>query len=203
MQKLLGEAKALNHPWYHTWALALLTGMRNGELYALTWSDVDWESATISVTQSYNSRRRAIKSTKSGDWRSVPISSQLGEVLRDLKTLTGKSQWILPRLPGWEKGIQARELRKFCQGIGLPSVKFHTLRACFATQLIRNGVPPIQLQKICGWKDLETMQRYIRLAGIDTTGATESLKVLPDSVVMAKMTEVFSPKEPQPITLKQ
>jgi hypothetical protein len=33
--------------------------------------------------------------------------------------------------------------------------------------------------KICGWKDLKTMQRYIRLAGIEIDGATEVLKVLP------------------------
>ena len=35
------------------------------------------------------------------------------------------------------------------------------------------------VQKICGWRDLKTMQRYIRMAGIEIEGATESLRVLP------------------------
>jgi len=34
--------------------------------------------------------------------------------------------------------------------------------------------------KVCGWKDLDTMGRYIRLAGIDELGATDSLKILPN-----------------------
>ena len=96
------------------------------------------------------------------------------------------------RAERWKEGEQARKLREFCQGIGLPSVKFHTLRACFATQLIRNAVPPIQLQKICGWKDLETMQRYIRLAGIETQGATNVLRVLPEADVAAQVVNLFT-----------
>jgi hypothetical protein len=32
--------------------------------------------------------------------------------------------------------------------------------------------------KICGWQDLKTMQRYIRMAGIDEQGATEGLNLL-------------------------
>jgi integrase len=122
----------------------------------------------------------------------VPISSECEALLKELKPLTGKTQHVLPRLPGWDKGWQAKELRKFCVGVGLPSIKFHTLRACFATQLIRNGVPPIQLQKICGWKDLETMQRYVRLAGIEVSGVTESLKIMPDPDVMAKVVLLFT-----------
>ena len=91
----------------------------------------------------------------------------------------------------WQMGLQAQELRKYCLGVGLPSVRFHTLRACFATQLIRNGVPPIQIQKICGWKDLKTMQRYIRIAGIEVDGATEALKVLPEPEIVAKVAHLF------------
>lgn len=185
IRKLLQEAKRLNYDWYPVWAVALLTGMRNGELYALQWSDINWETRTLSVTKSYNCQKRITKSTKSGCWRTVPISDSLIELLKEIKATAGDRAEVLPRLKGWSKGEQAIRLRMFCMGIGLPSVKFHTLRACFATQLIRNGVAPIQIQKICGWKDLETMQRYIRLAGIETVGVTEVLKILPPEEVFA------------------
>ncbi len=181
IRRLLEAAKKLQDPWYPIWAMALLTGMRNGELYALVWEDVDFVNNTISVNKSYNSRLDVIKSTKSGYYRSVPISSELKTLLLDLKKESEKikRKHVLPRSWKWDDGRQAEELRRFCIGLGLPSVRFHALRACFATQLIRAGVPPIQIQKICGWKDLKTMQRYIRLAGIEIDGATETLKVLP------------------------
>jgi integrase len=72
-------------------------------------------------------------------------------------------------------------------------MRFHALRACFATQLIRQVIPAIQIQKICGWKDLETMQRYIRLAGIEISGVTENLKILPDNIVMGEVVNLFAP----------
>jgi integrase len=191
LKKLLSSARSLAHPWYPVWAMAVLTGMRNGELFALLWQDVDWDNRELSVTKSYNTRTRRVKCTKSGDWRTVPISSELLSVLKELQKNAGARVEILPRLPGWEKGYQAKMLRAFCEGLGLPSVKFHTLRACFATQLIRNGVAPIQLQKICGWKDLETMQRYVRLSGIESHGVTEVLKVLPAAAILGEAGEAF------------
>ena len=192
IRKLLEAAKDLNDPWYPVWALALLTGMRNGEIYSLCWSDVDWEGNSISVNKSYNNRLKVIKSTKAGYWRTVPMSSELRTLLLDLKSKAGSREHILERNWQWTKGLQARELRKFCVGLGIPSVRFHALRACFATQLIRSGVPPIQIQKICGWRDLKTMQRYIRMAGIEIHGATESLRVLPDSTILEKATKLFT-----------
>lgn len=191
IRKLLEEARKLDHPWYPVWALALLTGMRNGELYALLWSDVSWENNTVTVCKSYNIRLKGIKSTKAGYWRTVPISSELKALLQEIRATAGNRSEVLPRFWQWTKGLQARELRKFCVGIGLPSIRFHALRACFATQLIRNGVPPIQIQKICGWRDLKTMQRYIRLAGIEIEGATEALRVLPEIDVMTQTAKMF------------
>lgn len=187
LRALLKCAHDLSHPWYPVWSLAIQTGLRNGELYALLWEDVDLLNREITINKSYNCRTRSIKSTKAGYWRTIPISDELLRFLTDLKNRSGNRPEVLPRLPRWEHGDQARRLREFCVGAGLPSIKFHTLRACFATQLIRNGVPPIQIQKICGWRDLETMQRYIRLAGIEVKGATESLRVLSDLNVIEQM----------------
>jgi len=188
---LLKTARDVDHEWYPVWAVALLTGMRNGELYALTFQDIDFDNKLITLSRSYNTRTRSIKSTKSGYWRQIPISTELEVLLKELKLKAGARKEVLPRLPGWEKGVQAKVLRAFCQIAGLPSIKFHTLRACFATQLIRTGVPPIQIQKICGWKDLETMQIYIRLAGIEVQGVTDGLKLLPETEVMGRVVNLF------------
>ena len=192
IKKLLVSARTMNHDWYYHWAMDLLTGMRNGELYALTWTDVDWENHSLTVSKSYNLRLDITKCTKAGSWRAVPISSELKSLLLELRAKTGSTTHVLPRMWQWDKGLQAQELRKFCLGLGIPSVRFHALRACFATQLIRNGVPPIQIQKICGWKDLKTMQRYIRMAGIEIDGATEGLKILPEPEIAAKVVSLFT-----------
>lgn len=192
IKKLLFAARELEHRWYPVWAFALLTGMRNGEIYALLWDDVDFDNKIINLTKSFNKRSGQTKCTKGGYWRHIPISSELETLLKELKLKSSGNPHVLPRIRDWNKGYQARELRAFCQSIGIPSIRFHALRACFATQLIRQGIPAIQIQKICGWKDLETMQRYIRLAGIEISGVTENLKILPDRAVMAEVVNLFA-----------
>lgn len=192
IRKFLFEAKRHQHPWYVVWAMALLTGMRSGELYALGWNDIDFENRLIRVTKSYNSRIGAVKSTKSGYWRNVPISEELNKLLVELRFTTGSTDWVLARFADWERGEQAKPLRAFLKEIGLPSVKFHTLRACFATQLLADGVEVVKVMKIGGWKDLKTMQIYMRLAGVDEKGATAGLRFLPsDEAVLGRVVELF------------
>ncbi len=190
IRHLLAEARRLDHSWYPAWAMALLTGMRSGELYALTWSDVDLANEKICVSKSYQTRMRKVKSTKSGAWRTVPISAELKELLIELKA-KANSEHVLPRHWKWEQGTQAQELRKFCIGIGIRSVRFHALRACFATQLLAHDIAPATVMKICGWQDLKTMQRYIRMAGIDEKGATQVLKFFPEKKVMGEVVDLF------------
>lgn len=199
IRRLLAEAKSFEHPWYPVWAMALLTGMRNGELHALSWSDVDLNGKRITVSKSFNTRMKAVKSTKAGYWRTVPVSDELLELLLQLKVRTGSTAHVLPRHWEWDKGEQARILRKFCLGIGIRSIRFHALRACFATQLLAHDIAPARVMKICGWRDLKTMQHYIRLAGIEEHGATQVLKVLPsDEAVMAKVVNLFDYKSGRP-----
>jgi len=177
IRKLLFEARQSNSKWFPIWALALLTGMRNGELYALKWSDVDFERDLITVQRSFCKRTNEFKSTKAGYWRTVPISSELRSLLMAIKELS-LTQFVLPRLIEWRRGEQAKHLKVFCKSLDFPLIKFHTLRACFATQLISSGAEPIKVMKVCGWQDLKTMARYIRLAGIDEKGVTENLNFL-------------------------
>ena len=178
IRKLLYEAKAQKHEWYFIWAMALLTGMRNGELYSIRWADVDLENKMIKVERSYNFRIGKFKDTKAGYWRSVPISSELKSLILEIK-MCSKSEFVLPRLTFWRERRQAFVLKEFCRSIGLSEIRFHTLRACFATQLIGSGVEPVKVMKICGWKDLKTLAIYLRLSGVDEQGATEGLCFLP------------------------
>jgi len=191
IKQFLERGKELQNEWYPIWAMALLTGMRNGELYALEWSDVDFENSLIRVSKSYNSRLKIVKSTKAGYWRNIPISSQLRELLIELQAKS-ETQHVLPRLGCWNQGLQAQELRKFLRGIGIRPVKFHALRACFATQLLAKNIAPAIVMKICGWKNLQTMEYYVRLAGVSEQGATECLEILPTETVMENVVSLFS-----------
>jgi len=173
--KLLAQAKFQEHKFYPIWAMALLTGMRSGELYALKWQNIDFESSFIQVIKSWT-RRDGYGPTKSAKNRVVPISTSCRLLLKQLQ-LQSDSEFVLPRPPEWTQGQQAQTLRTFCDSLNITSVKFHDLRATFITQLLRNGVALAKVMSIVGHSELKTTQGYLRLCGHDVKGATDMLGI--------------------------
>jgi integrase len=130
----------------------------------------------------------------SGYWRTVPISPQLFELVeREIRPLTGDSEFVLPRVAGWDQGYAAANLRLFLQSIGITQyVVFHTLRACFATHLLAAGAEQAKIMKIGGWKDYKTFQIYVRLSGVEERGVTDRLEFLPsDEAVVARAGDIY------------
>ena len=175
VQKLLGEAKRLEHRYYPIWSLAVFTGMRSGELFALRWHDVDLENGLIYVNRSWSSIG-GFGPTKSRRNRTVPISSELRLLLVELKMRRdSNNEFVLSHEWDWKNGEQAKVLRSFCLSIGITPVKFHDLRATFITQLLLKGVSLAQVMSVVGHSELKTTNRYLRIVGTDLEGITDKL----------------------------
>jgi integrase len=184
IKKLLKCARQYEPNWFFIWAFAIYTGARNGELFALKWTDIDEKDRIITIQSSYNKRTQQYKGTKTDEWRKVSICPPLWEILQELKAIhdhdvsrgvTKYSDYVLPRPGKWQNGEQARILRMFCLEISITPICFHTLRACFATELLKRGVPVPRVMRVGGWKSVKTMMHYVRLAGIDDKGITDPL----------------------------
>jgi integrase len=122
--------------------VAIETGMRQGELLRLRWSDVDL------------ARRVAhLDDTKSGDPRDVPLSLRAIEALRGLPR----------RIDGRVFGItQDRLIRGFARACGLAEIdglKFHDLRHEAASRLA-GMLQAHELAKMFGWRTLQMALRY-------------------------------------------
>lgn len=176
VKSLLNYSRISNHEWYPIYAMALYTGLRNGELYALTWDKVDLEKRKALIDTSWNSKD-GFKDTKSGDDRMIELAPELVVILKELKLKSVDRHFVLPRIDRWDKGEQARELRMVLEGLGLPRVRFHDLRATWATIMLSRGIAPIKVMSMGGWKDLKTMQLYIRKAGVDISGISDGLSL--------------------------
>ena len=175
VEGLLLQAKLTNHPFYTVWVSALKTGMRSGEMIALQWSDIDFETRNVHVTKSWSSKN-GLKSTKNERNRVVPISDDFLRFLKELKLKADPNALhVLPRHVEWMRGGQAKVLREFCKRIGITSVRFHDLRATFITNLLAEGVALAKVMAIVGHSQMETTDYYLRKAGVDLKDATNSL----------------------------
>ncbi len=170
----LTEAKATNHRFYSVWVVALFTGMRSGELYALKWTDVDFDSGTISVSKAWNSKN-GFTSTKNQKTRVVPISGELSSFLKELKLERGREEFVLPHPAEWTRGDAAKVIKRFCRALQITEIKFHDLRATFITNLLSRGESLARVMAIVGHSDMETTNVYLRKAGIELKDGTEKL----------------------------
>ena len=85
--------------WRELHALAAYTYARPGELQVLDWSDVDLKDRKIRITRAWDYKNDRIKSTKTGEARTIPIEPQLLPLLERMrKRARGTGSWS-PRSP--------------------------------------------------------------------------------------------------------
>jgi integrase len=145
---------------------AAMTGLRQGELIALRWRDVDWPAARIRVRQNYVLGQFGTPKSKRST-RSVPMADQVAAELDRLHQAAGQpddDQLVFadPHTNGpLSKPAILRRYRKAVVAAGLDrSHRFHDLRHTFATAMAAAGVPMRTLQQWMGHRDIATTQIY-------------------------------------------
>jgi integrase len=158
-----GAYEAIDRALYLT---AAMTGLRQGELIALRWRDVDWRASRVRVRQNYvRGKFGTPKSRRST--RSVPMADAVGGELDRLyksSTARGDDELVFadPHTGGpLERGAILRRFRHALTAARLvESHRFHDLRHTFGTRMAAAGVPMRTLQEWMGHRDIETTQRY-------------------------------------------
>jgi integrase len=165
--------------FYHV-ALIAHTGLRVGESRALKWQDVNLTSNTISVNKTEDVKTGIKTKTKTGQNRIVPISSELKEVLLELreKTFTNDEDNVLPYWRRFSTNEQSSQLKIICRSLMMPEVGFKDLRATFITHCLQHLIPMGTIMRIVGHTDISTTNEYVRLSGVEVKNATDTLPKL-------------------------
>jgi integrase len=185
-------AAADDHQFGALWRLALTTGMRQGELLGLRWSDVDLERGVLSVRQTYargatGALEVSTPKTARGR-RSIALSTD------DVAALRRHRTWQLEaRLaaPAWREhdlvfcdrlGEPAHPnllVKRFAQLIrqtGLPRIRFHDLRHSAATLMLASGEHPKIVSERLGHAHIGiTLDRYSHVSETMQRDAAERL----------------------------
>jgi integrase len=149
------------------YVLAVHTGMRQGEMLALRWQDVDIENAVLSVRRTLTRRGGKVafgepKTKKSR--RSIRLTLQavdalrahLERQLRDMEILGDhyQDQGLIfttdTGAPINPSNLRQRSFKPLLKRAGLPHMRFHDLRHTCATLLLSRGVHPKFVQELLG-----------------------------------------------------
>jgi integrase len=156
------------------YAVALYTGLRPGELRALTWGDVDLEAKVISVSKAHDDETGETKAPKTeAGRRIVPIHEHLHPLLTLLRGPAAAQ--VVAKLPGMGERMAGHfRAHLALAGVTRPRltadteteepIDFRSLRDTSATWQALAGVSPKVIQRRLGHKGADTTDRYIKVA---------------------------------------
>lgn len=156
-----GENVKKRGKYYVAVLMALMTGMRKGEILGLTWDKVDLENKIIYVQQILESNGRDIKpTTKTGIYRQIAFDDLLKEELirhkEFQKTDSPNNPLNLVFCTRTGKTVIENTLNdvlhSYSEKLNLPKIRFHDTRHSHFTFLIQNGANIKQVQERAGHK---------------------------------------------------
>ena len=131
--------------------ICLSTGLRIGEVCALTWNDINIETGIISIRKTIeriyiieddNKHTELIINTPKtkNSIREIPMTKELIKTIKPLKKIVNDNYYILTNE---EKPTEPRTYRnyyiKLMKELNIPKLKFHGLRHSFATRCIESN----------------------------------------------------------------
>jgi len=186
------------HQFEALFALALDTGLRQGELLALLWKDINFNDAEIQVYKTYN-RSKSLETGKyvnvvgppktPASVRKVQVPKRALKIMKEYKRqqaveliakgiVQDKDSLIFSNLAGQYlmRSVPSEHLKKQFKECGIPDKRFHDLRHTYATRLFELGEDPKVMQKLLGHSELKiTLDTY--------THVLESLKLKSVSLI--------------------
>lgn len=179
VRKLLLFAKENDSHIYIFLLLALYTGLRKGELLALTWDDVDYDKKLLRVNKSRTGSRKAITAqittpkTESSN-RKIPLNDTVLEALKAEKKRQDEHAEILGNdydksgnfiirtvlgKPYVNLSAINRVVNRLTEKAGLPHCTIHGFRHSVASILDDNGVPIQDISVLLGHESVQTTER--------------------------------------------
>lgn len=168
-KKIEFAAKTTKKDKYLGIILCLYTGLRIGELLALTWNDIDFEKSILIISKTcYDSseegtriRNINIPKTKNSI-REIPLPTKILEMLKEMKKKS-KCEFVIAE---GEKFVFMRSYQRtfelLLKKLKIPHKGFHSLRHTFATRALECGMDVKTLSEILGHKNPTiTLNRYV------------------------------------------
>jgi len=134
--------------------LSLHTGVRRGELFSLSWPDVNLEQGFLTAKG---------PTAKSGNTRHIPLNAVALETLARWREQSASSGLVFPAPSGgrftnvrksWDAVRRQAKIERF---------RWHDLRHTFASTLVMRGVDLATVRELMGHSDFALTLRYAHL----------------------------------------
>ena len=164
---------------------ALGTGLRQGELLALRWQDVDLERGDLVVRHTLQRFTRELAPTKTErSRRTIRLPHRVVQALsahRERQHVVPLSGLIFTSQAGapLQSVNVTRDLQRHLRRLGLPRQRFHDLRHAFATLALEAGEDLGVVSRILGHSNLSTtMDVYAHLTPATLDRAAERMDAI-------------------------
>ena len=150
---------------YYAFEVLYWTGIREGELLALTPSDFDFTANTLSITKTYHRIHGEDVVTKPKTKKSVRTVSLPEFLVKEIQDFISQQYSISPtdRLFPVNKEYLLLRMKKYSKAAGVKTIRIHDLRHSHISLLINMGFTPLAIAERVGHEAIEITYRYSHL----------------------------------------